>query len=336
MLSNSTGNARVVNRLPVRALRVFAFALLALSCKAQDQSTESTPLPPGGSAKEIAIAGAAVMIGAGDIAICGSSGDEQTAVIVDSLVKADSAAGVENAVFTMGDNAYPSGAEGARDDFNRCFASSWGAKRIGQIIHPSPGNHDFETSIGKGYYAYFGDKAGPSGKGWYSYDVGKWHVVSLNSEILYRREFTGLINAQEAWLRDDLKKNSKACTMAYWHRPLFSSGWHGDSPQTKEFWDILYENGVDLVVNGHEHDYERFLPQSPLGIPDSVKGIEEIVVGTGGAELREFGSNIAPNSVSQITGHHGVLKLTLGDDEYRHAFIDTQGRVWDEGGRKCH
>ncbi|HUQ18885.1 MAG TPA: metallophosphoesterase [Gemmatimonadaceae bacterium] len=329
----SNGNARVVSRLPARVISIVAFAGFALSCDAQDRST---PLPRGGSAKEVAIAGAVVMIGAGDIAQCNNNGDELTAVLVDSLLKADSAAGVENVVFTMGDNAYPSGAQGSRDTFGRCFQPSWGTKRIMDVIRPSPGNHDFENVLGKGYYGYFGDKAGPPNKGWYSYDIGKWHIISLNSEILFRREFQSLINEQQNWLRDDLKKNSKKCTMAYWHRPLFSSGWHGESDQTQSFWNILYENGADLVVNGHEHDYERFLPQTPIGVPDSVRGIEEIVAGTGGAELRAFRSRLAPNSEVQIAGHNGVLKLTLGDEEYRHVFIDVQGRLWDEGGRKCH
>lgn len=326
-------SARVVSGLPAHVISVVALAMLAFSCDAQDRST---PLPPGGSAKEIAIAGAVVMIGAGDIAVCSSNNDELTAKLVDSLLKADSAAGVENGVFTMGDNAYPSGDEGPRDTFGRCFQPSWGAKRIMDVIHPSPGNHDFENRLGKGYYGYFGDKAGPANKGWYSYDIGKWHIISLNSEILFRREFQSLISEQASWLREDLKKHGKNCTMAYWHRPLFSSGTHGESTQTQTFWNILYENGVDLVVNGHEHDYERFPPQNPIGVPDSVKGIEQIVAGTGGADLREFRSRLAPNSEAQISGHYGVLKLTLGDGEYRHAFIDLEGHVWDEGGRKCH
>jgi hypothetical protein len=327
-------NGRVVRRVPLHALSIISIAFLAFSCDAQDR--DQTKLPPGGSAKEIAIAGASVLIGAGDIAMCGSNGDELTAVVVDSLLKVDSAAGVETAVFTMGDNAYPSGAEGARADFTRCFEPSWGTKRIMKVIHPSPGNHDFETTTGQGYYAFFGDKAGPGGKGWYSYDFGKWHVIALNSEIIFRRDLRSMVQEQEKWLRDDLKDHGKPCTLAYWHRPLFSSGTHGDTPEAERLWEILYENGVDLVVNGHEHHYERFIPQTPLGIPDSVKGIEEIIVGTGGAELRGLRYPLAPNSAMQIVGYHGVMKLTLGDGEYRHSFIDAQGRVWDEGGGKCH
>lgn len=333
MFFESNGSDHVVRRVPLHALSIVLIVFLGFSCDAQDRG--QTKLPPSGSAKEISIAGASVLIGAGDIAMCGSNGDELTAVIVDSLLKVDSAAGVETAVFTMGDNAYPSGAEGGRADFTRCFAPSWGTKRIMSVIHPAPGNHDFETTTGMGYYAFFGDKAGPDGKGWYSYDFGKWHVIALNSELVFRRDLRSMTAEQERWLRDDLKKHGERCTLAYWHRPLFSSGTHGDTPEAQRFWDILYENGVDLVVNGHEHQYERFIPQTPLGIPDSVRGIEQITVGTGGAGLRGLRYPLAPNSAQQIVGYYGILKLTLGDGEYRRAFIDAQGRVWDEGGGQC-
>lgn len=258
-----------------------------------------------------------------------------TGALVDSVIKVDSAANVETAVFTMGDNAYPSGDEGDRATFTRCFAPSWGRKRIMQLIHPAPGNHDFEVSSGAGYYRYFGDKAGPPDRGYYSYDVGKWHIVSLNSEILFDRQYLREVRAQEQWLRDDLKSHPAQCTLAYWHRPLFTSGVHGPTEEVQTFWNILYENGADIVVNGHEHHYERFIPQTPAGIADSVRGITEFIVGTGGGELRGL-SYLAANSAMQINGYFGVIKLTLGDGEFRHAFIDTTGRVWDEGGGKCH
>lgn len=316
--------------------RIVAFSILVLGCKGQERATQ--PPPPGdASAKEVALAGAAVLIGAGDIGMCDKTGDERTAAIVDSVLRDDSVAKVENAVFTMGDNAYPSGSQGATDDFRRCFTTSWGANRIMQLIHPAIGNHDYQTVMGPGYFAYFGDRAGPRGKGYYSFDLGKWHLISLNSEIL-----VGVMldpteaKAQEDWLRADLKDHGKPCTLAYWHRPLFASGTHGPTPEVQGLWRILYENGVDIVVNGHEHHYERFLPQTPAGIADSVRGIEEIVVGTGGGDLRGLRRPLTPNSAMQIIGYFGVIKLTLGDGEYRHAFIDTDGRVWDQGGRKCH
>jgi len=206
-----------------------------------------------------------------------------------------------------------------------------------RFIHPATGNHDFQTVIGPGYYAYFGDRAGPSGKGFYSYDLGKWHLISLNSEILSSPLYDpALAKSQDEWLRKDLAEHGKPCTLAYWHRPLFTSGVHGPSPEVQRLWNILYANGVDLIINGHEHHYERFAPQTPAGVRDSVKGIEQIIAGTGGADLRIVHYPFAPNSLVRITGHHGVIKLTLGDGEYRHAFLDVEGRVWDRGGRKCH
>jgi hypothetical protein len=279
------------------------------------------------------------MIGAGDIAMCGSDGDEATARVVDSVLKVDSAANVPNVVFTTGDNAYPSGSRGTEDFFVRCFSPSWGSRdrSIMKWIRPSPGNHDFEVRNGVGYYRYFGDRAGPAGKGYYSYDFGEWHVIALNSEL--RENPEGRLSdarAQDDWLRKDLEDHSKPCTLAYFHKPLFSSGWHGPSPDMVGLWTILYQGGVDLVVNGHEHHYERFMQQTPAGLPDSAKGIEQIIVGTGGADLRGTRRVPASNSVAQIHGYFGVLKLLLGAGEYRHAFLDTEGRIWDQGGRKCH
>jgi len=319
---------------PLLARRSQVACLFIFACQPQERSA---PPPADASPEQLAIAGAVVAIGAGDIAICGANGDEATAAIVDSILVADSVAKVDNVVITMGDNAYPSGSRGGYSIFARCFTPSWGDRRIMKMIRPSPGNHDFQNQGGPGYYAYFGDRAGPSGKGYYSYDIGDWHAVSLNSEILDDQSRLHEAAAQEDWLREDLKDHSKKCTLAYFHQPLFSSGdFHGDAPAVAGLWNILYEGGVDLVVNGHEHHYERFVPQTPLGVADSVNGIEEIIVGTGGAALRGVRYPPEANSAARIHGYFGVLKLTLGADEYRHAFLDTEGRVWDKGGRKCH
>lgn len=283
------------------------------------------------------MAGAAVAIAAGDIAVCETSHDEATARIVDSLLIVDSAAKVENVVFTLGDNAYPSGSRGAFNIFVRCFRPSWGKPRIMKVIRPTPGNHDFEEEGGQDYYKYFGDQAGPAGLGYYSYDIGDWHAVGLNSELLEDTNRLHEAAAEEAWLRQDLKDHSKKCTLVYFHEPLFSSGnFHGDDPAVLGLWAIMYQAGVDLVINGHEHHYERFLPQTPSGVADSVYGITEIISGTGGAALRGIREPVEPNSAVQIHGYFGVLKLTLGATEYRHAFLDTDGRVWDSGGGKCH
>jgi len=276
------------------------------------------------------------MIGAGDIAVCGTSGDEATARIVDSVLTADGRSKVEVVVFTLGDNAYPSGSGGVENDFPRCFSPSWGTRRIMNLVHPSPGNHDYDTGSGAPYFAYFGDRAGPRGKGYYSYDVGEWHVISLNSELYFENANPAEAKAQEDWLRKDLADHKVLCTLAYFHRPLFSSGTHGATIEVRSLWNILYEARADLILNGHEHQYERFLAQTPSGVADSVSGIEEIIAGTGGGKLRELQYPVAANSIAQIHGHFGVLKLTLGAGEYRHAFLDTNGRVWDPGGRRCH
>ncbi|HEV7389257.1 MAG TPA: metallophosphoesterase, partial [Gemmatimonadaceae bacterium] len=221
-------------------------------------------------------------------------------------------------------------------DFERCFGTSWGKPRVLNVIHPSPGNHDYDSGSGQPYFSYFGDRAGPPGKGYYSYDVGKWHVVSLNSELLFRRGSADEAKAQEDWLRSDLKTHPALCTLAYFHRPLFSSGVYGATEEVQDLWNILYSAGVDLVLNGHEHHYERFFPQTPAGVADSVTGMAEIIAGTGGGDLRRVRSELAPNSAYRVHGHFGVIKLTLGDGKYVHSFIDADGGIWDVAGGNCH
>jgi hypothetical protein len=283
----------------------------------------------------VALTGASVMIGVGDIAVCGTDGDERTAQIVDSVLRADSVAKVHDEVFTLGDNAYP---DGSASNFEVCFAESWGdsTKRIMKKIHPAPGNHEYQSVGSSPYYQYFEKSPGSSKKGFYSYDVGEWHAIVLNSEIVVGGFSDSDRKEQEDWLRNDLKANPKLCTLAYWHNPRFSSGWHGDNVLMQPIWWILYEANVDLILNGHDHEYERFLPQDPVGALDSAKGIPEYVVGTGGGDLRGFLTGPGSNSAARIGGYFGVLKLTLGKEEFRAAFLDVNGRVWDPSGGKCH
>lgn len=306
---------------------------MVLGCSRDEPAT---PVPPGAAMQELILAGAPILIGAGDIAVCGTRGDELTARLVDSLLRADSAAKVETVVFTTGDNAYPSGAGGMQTYFRRCFSPSWGTARIMARIRPSAGNHDYDSGSGAPYFAYFGASGGPAGKGYYSYDVGGWHVIVLNSELYFTRATPAEAREQEDWLRKDLSLHSNPCTLAYFHRPLFSSGVHGATPEMLPLWQILSDGGADLVLVGHDHHYERFLPQTPGAVLDSARGIVQIIVGTGGARLRGERSQLAANSAARILGHYGVLKLALGDGEYRHAFLDTDGRVWDSGGGRCH
>lgn len=317
----------------VRRARLPASLLLIAACCFLP--VRPTP-PPDAPASEVALAGAAVLIGAGDIGACNSTGDERTAALIDSVLRADRAAGVEDAVFTVGDNAYPSGRE---QDFARCFAPSWGdtAKLIMQRIRPTPGNHEYRSERAMPFFRYFGARAGEAGKGYYSFELGEWHVIALNSEIVVNRAHSNADRAaQEDWLREDLAEHAGRCTVAFFHRPRFSSGLHGGDPRMRRLWEILYEAGVELVINGHDHLYERFAPLTPAGVIDTVSGLTQIIVGTGGAPLRSVRDRFARHSVSRIQGHFGVLKLTLGDGAYRHAFLDTDGRIWDTGGGSCH
>lgn len=316
-----------------RGALLSALGLLMFGCK---PPVRTTPPPAGATAKEVALSGASVLIGAGDIASCTSDGDEATARLVDSVLRADSAAKVPNEVVTLGDNAYEAGTEA---DFRLCFTPSWGdsAKLIMKNIRPAPGNHEHMSGGAAPYYTYFGSRAGAPSKGYYSYNVGQWHAIVLNSEIVVNSSFSDQERtAQDDWLRQDLKGNSRKCTVAYWHHPRFSSGWHGSDAKLDPIWRILSEAGVDLVLNGHDHEYERFLPLTAAGVVDSVGGVTELVVGTGGGELRGFRTTLAPHSEYRVEGHFGVIKLTLGAAEWRSAFLDVNGRVWDQSGGACH
>jgi hypothetical protein len=314
-------------------LSVLGAAMVAANCF---PPVEVTPPPADAPAELLAIAGASVLIGAGDIAVCGTRNDEATAAIVDSILREDSVAKVADAVFTVGDHVYP---DGAAANWERCWKPSWGdsSKRIMRNIRPTIGNHDLGSGFGEAYYALFGKNAGEKGKGFFSYDLGEWKVIGLNSEIVTNPAFSvDTRREQEAWLKKELEGNTKKCTVAYFHRPRFSSGGHSGDLRMTGIWNILYEGNVDLVINGHEHHYERFAPQTPAGLRDTVRGIAQIIVGTGGANLTGIRRPVQPNSLVRIEGHYGVLKLTLGAEEYQHAFIDTQGRVWDRAAGKCH
>ena len=331
-----------MNRFIAKRLWPLALPILISTCDGMNYGLRETPPPPDAKPEQIAITGAVVMIGAGDIATCGNDGDERTAHVIDSILKANAEAKLETVVFAVGDIAYPVATD---RQLRRCFTPSWGdtAKRIMKVIRPAIGNHDYQVDRGAPYYRYFGSRAGPPGKGYYSYDIGDWHVIVLNSEIAVESPSAAERKEQEEWLRKDLSDHKKLCTLAYFHFPLFSSSFRRGIPEMLPIWNMLYDANVELVVNGHDHHYERFIPQTPAGVADSVRGIEQIIVGTGGAQLRGLrsrfgnrGGSLTNNSVLQIQGHFGVLKLTLGKDEYRTAFMTTDGRVWDRGGRKCH
>ena len=261
---------------------------------------------------------AVVLVGAGDIADCGSDGDEATAALLDAL---------PGTVFTAGDNAY---SNGSTTDYASCYDPSWGRHRA--RTRPAPGNHDYNTSGAAGYFAYFGDLAGPSGRGYYSYDLGDWHIVSLNSEI-----DMSVGSAQETWLRADLAASTKQCTLAYWHKPRFSSGTkHGSDSETQPLWQALYDYDAEIAIAGHDHDYERFAPQTPLGTADPARGIREFVVGTGGSSHSGVGTPLPTSEVSNGTTF-GVLQLTLGSGTYSWQFVPVAGATFtDAGSGTCH
>jgi uncharacterized repeat protein (TIGR01451 family) len=253
------------------------------------------------------------LIAAGDIASCGWSGDEQTAALLD---------GLSGTVLTLGDNAYP---DGTASQFTSCYHPSWGRHKA--RTRPSPGNHDYHTSGAAGYFGYFGSLAGSPALGYYSFDVGGWHVISLNSEIAMSAG-----SAQEQWLRADLAAHPADCTVAYWHRPRFSSGAvHGSDSRSAAIWTALYQFQADVVLNGHEHNYERFAPQTPSGTASS-QGIRQFVVGTGGATTYpNFGSPVA-NSVVRNGTTLGVLRLVLYPKSYEWEFVPAAGGTFTDSG----
>ena len=258
----------------------------------------------------------ATLVGAGDIGQCGSPAVAATALLIDRI---------SGVVFTTGDNAYPNG---SASNFRDCYEPHWGRHR--ERTRPTPGNHDYDTGGAAAYYSYFEDNAGPFGLGYYSYMAGPWRVVALNSEIA-----AGAGSAQLQWLRSELTASTSRCTMVYWHKPLFSSGPNGPNRDMREIWRVLYDLNVDLVINGHDHLYERFGPQDPDGRPDPARGIRQITVGTGGGTLYTPITS-APNTEA-IGIVFGVLKLTLSDGSYQWEFLPIPGASFSDGGiGQCH
>jgi acid phosphatase type 7 len=298
-----------VGHRPKRAI-VVALATAALAVVAIVSLYVSRP----------AQAASVVMVGAGDIAHCSTTTDEATAKLLD---------GISGTVFTLGDNAYNSGTSA---EFANCYNPTWGRHKA--RTKPSVGNHEYLTSGASGYFGYFGAAAGDPKKGYYSYDRGDWHVIVLNSNCSQVPCAAG--SAQDTWLRADLAAHPNKCTLAYFHAPLYSSGQHGNSTSVRPFWEALYKANADVVLSGHDHNYERFAPQNPYGAFDSARGIREFVVGTGGTYLRPFGT-IKPNSVSRNATTHGVLKLTLNSGGYAWKFVPVAGKTFtDSGTASCH
>jgi len=263
-----------------------------------------------------------VLVGAGDIADCANlSGAEATAKLLEKI---------PGTVVAVGDLAYP---DGTKENF-ACYDKTWG--RVKERTKPAPGNHEFHSKGATFYFEYFGKAAGDPKEGYYSYDLGTWHIIALNSECA---EVGGCHEGspEEKWLRADLASHPSGCTLAYFHKPLFSSGGtHGDDPEVKPFFQALYDAHADVVLNGHDHDYERFAPQDPNGRLDLARGVREFVIGTGGKNHRPFGEPEGTSVVRDATAF-GVLKLTLKPKDYDWEFIPEEGKTFtDSGSDSCH
>jgi acid phosphatase type 7 len=309
--------------LPVLVLLAVLLGACA-SGEAQGLSapTELPTLPPTEVAPATETPVVAVLIAVGDIATCNGKGDDVVALLVENL---------PGDIALLGDNAYEKGSE---SQYRKCYDPGWGLFK--NRTHPAPGNHDYLTDEAAGYFNYFGAAAGNPAQGYYSYDLGAWHLIALNSNCSQ----VGGCQAgspQEQWLRADLAAHPAGCTLAYWHHPLFSSGQHGSNAQMWPVWQALYEAEADVVLNGHDHDYERFAPQDPQGAADAARGLREFVVGTGGKNHYEFSR--APEANSEVRNDHtfGVLKLTLSPQSYTWEFIPEPGETFtDQGEGECH
>jgi len=258
-----------------------------------------------------------VLVGAGDIASCRSNGARETARLI---------ASIPGTVFTAGDHAYP---DGTARQFAECYGPTWGLFK--ERTRPAPGNHDYRTEGARPYFEYFGENAGPPGRGYYSYSLGTWRILVIDSNIAVDKE-----SPQYAWLQQELTANPVICTLAIWHHPRFSSAKHGSQKKMASIWELLYAHHVDVVINGHDHVYERLEPMDADGNRDDEHGIRTFVVGTGGVGLYKFGTPLATSEVRD-NDTLGVLKLTLHDGSYDWEFIPVPGGSFtDSGTGTCH
>lgn len=305
-------------------------ALAALSALGAACASSSPAAPPPAPIPTVSsVPGAPpLLVGVGDLAC--PAGLPRTAA---TCRQADTAALAGRlrpaAVALLGDLQYD---RGALAEFRASFARSWG--RFGSRLHPAPGNHDYATPGAAGYYAYLGARAGPGRRGYYSFDLGDWHVVSLNSNCTVVSCAAG--SAQERWLRADLATHPARCTLAFWHHPRFSSGFHGSSPLVAPFWSALHAAGADVILVGHDHDYERFGPQDATGRPDPRRGLRQFVVGTGGVNLRRWARGPLPNTQRRNDRTFGVLALSLQPGRYTWRFVPVSGGSFrDAGSAAC-
>lgn len=289
-------------------MRAFALALLAAVLSGCTQvATVSTEPASTVEARPASVR----VVAAGDIATCDGARDTATGELVRSLAP--------RAVLTLGDHAYH---DGDRAAF-ACYDAAWGSFR--DRTFPAPGNHDYMTSGGAGYFAYFGSRAPAP---YYSFNLGAWHLVSLNSEIDH-----GARSKQVRWLRADLRADRHRCELLFWHRPRWSGGLHGSDPNVQAFWRAAYDHRVELVLTGHDHNYQRFRKQDARGRRADLRGVRQFVVGTGGAPL--YFAGLIRNRRAATSSDWGVLELVLRPRGYDATFVPAAGSTYTDRIRKA-
>jgi hypothetical protein len=296
-------------------------ALLCCLVGLQGQAAASSTSKPANAATDLP--GQAVLVGAGDIAGCEDlSGAEATAKLL---------ASIPGTVFANGDLVYPNG---SLAEFDKCYGSTWG--RFKDRTRPAVGNHEYGTPGAAAYFDYFGKASHSNSDGYYSYDLGSWHIIVLNSNCSEDPGVCKASSAQEEWLKQDLRSHPAECQLAYFHQPLFSSGELHPDERLRPIWNDLYAAGVDVIVSGHVHNYERFALQNPDGEADPDRGIREFIAGTGGKSHQAF-VQVRPNSEIRNNDAYGVLKLVLMPGSYTWTFIPVAGATFTDAGEGvCH
>jgi len=287
---------------------------LAIACSSSPAGPSPGPGTPPPTGNNPLTGQTVVALGVGDIGMCNQPGVAQTARLV---------AGLEGMLLLAGDIAY---LHGSAADFRNCFNPEWG--RFRSRWHPVPGNHEYETPGAAGYFDYFGAAAGEDRTGYYSFMAGDWLILMLNSNIPAGRN-----SAQWEFVRAELNAQRTPCTMAVWHHPLFTSGPNGPNPFMRDMWALLETAKVELILNGHDHLYERFARQMSDGRADPALGIRQLTAGTGGAELYRF-VRAAQNSEERIM-EFGVVRLTLRPAQVDWEFLNLSGTAVDRGLDTC-
>ena len=325
--------AHLLQRLPRprsgRPLAILlAVAATAVAVVARTEARRPGSVVAGTASPPTSSATAPLLVAVGDIAC--RPGIPRSALRCHHAATANVAARLRpDAIALLGDTQYD---RGTLREYAGSFHPTWG--RFGRLLRPAVGNHEYATPGASGYYRYFGRRAGPRGRGYYSYDLGSWHVIVLNSNCWVVACGSG--SAQDRWLRRELVENRNRCVLAYWHHARFSSGFNGNYPSVTAFWRALYAAGADVVLSGHDHDYERFAPQRPDGRRDPARGLRQFVVGTGGEVLRPF-RIVKPNSERRNARTFGVLALRLGPTGDSGRFVPEPGyRFSDAGSASCH